>query len=278
MSNGRRRINLRQYLRRGTMSRTYKRRRFIRPSRRLPTYNRSTRYVARPLGNPLAITERKYHDVERNTGLVSTPTPDWGPCSADPIIASLTPSPYVYSFNAIPVGTSWQQRIGRKVQIVSLKIKGEIGLQAATFTPATPFIAQTIRIIIYVDMQTNGEYPSTPDGLLYSGPTTNLHIAYFQDANNFGRYKILKDHRFVINPMSTMYLYSTGGGTIDSYVKLIDYTHNFYPPLTVHYNSANTGTNADIIDNSIHMAVGVDNGAAPQCFFSYKARLTFFDA
>lgn len=275
MLNVRRRIPARQYLRRGAMSRTYKRRRFVRPGRRLPTYNRSTRYLARPLGNPLAITERKYHDCERITTNVVVPTLDWGNTSVDPLNSIGTS---IYSFNAIPVGTSWQQRIGRKVQIVSFKLKGEIGLQAGTVASSIAFIAQTVRLVIFIDMQTNGVYPYSPSGLLFSGPNTTLPISYFQDGNSFGRYKILHDIRFVLNPLSCFYDYGSSVTGVNSNVRLIDYTHNFNPPLTVHYNGANTATNADIVDNSIHMVIGMDNGGAPGCFYSYKTRVTFFDA
>jgi len=114
---------------------------------------------------------------------------------------------------------------------------------------------------------------------LYSGPSNVLAPCYFQSGENFGRYKILHDIRFVLNPLSTYYNYGSGTSIINSIVKLIDYTYNFSPPLTVHYNSANTITNQDIVDNSIHMAASCDNsGSNPNVFLWYKARVTFFDA
>jgi len=276
MSNGRRRVPARQYLRRGSMSRTYKRRRFIRPGRRLPAYNRSTRYLARPLGNPLAITERKYHDVERGAAMVNFASPDWSVCSLDPINTLLIPTT-LNTFNAIPVGTSWQQRIGRKVQIISLKIKGEVGVGASGTDLASGSVAQTIRVVIFIDTQTNGAYPYSPNGVMYSGPTSNMPANYFQDGNGFGRYKILQDYRFVLNPTTLAYNYTTNTQLYSACVRLIDYTHVFRPPLTVHYNSANTSTNQDIIDNSIHLAITKDSNTLPNVFCNYKARLTFFD-
>jgi len=275
MSNGRRRVPARLYRFRGSGTRTYKRRRFIRPRRGLPVNNRNTRYVARPLGNPLAITERKYHDTERAATVINTASPDFTPCSADPYTAVI-PVYNPCTFNAIPVGTSWQQRIGRKVQIVSFKLKGEIGLNPQANASGDAFYAPTIRIIIFIDMQTNGAYPWSPNGVIYSGPTSILPISSFQNGDNFGRFKILHDMRTVLNPFAVHGEYATGESWLTSHVKLIDYTHNFYPPLTVHYNSANSATNADIVDNSIHMLACTDL-SNPTCFLSYKARITFFD-
>lgn len=271
MSNVRRRITTRQYLRRpGSSSyRTYKRRRFIRPNNRLPVYNRTTRYTSRPLGNPLAITERKYFDVERPTLAISVPTPDWSVCGFDPVAT--------YSLNAVTVGTSWQQRIGRKIQIISLKIKGEVGIEALSYSGAPPMYAPTIRVVIFVDNQTNGEVPFNYANVLSSGPTSALPVAYFQNGNTFGRFKILRDHRFVLNPMAVTYDYTNSYTTMHSNVKLIDDTIKFNPPLTVHYNGANTGTNADIVDNSLHIMIARDANGAPACFGYFKARIAFYD-
>lgn len=288
MANGyrRRRISANQYLTRIRSRRpnfmqygVNKRRRFIRASGRYPVYRRYTRFTPRPLGNPLAITERKYHDVERTVLTLVPPVPDWSVCIMDPYGPGLIPGSSIpaYSFNAIPVGTTWQQRIGRKVQLLSLRIKGEVGINSGS-NAASAYYAQTIRIIVYQDMQNNGNPTSNPADVLHSGPTNVLAPAYFQSGENFGRYKILNDTRFVLNPYSVYYNYSSSISTINSIVKLIDYNFNFNPPLTVHYNSANTNTNQDIVDNSIHMAVCCDNPNTPNCFIWYKARVTFFDA
>jgi len=276
MSNGRRRVPARLYRYRGSTSRAYKRRRFIRPGRRLPTYNRTTRYTSRPLGNPLAITERKYWDVERATAQVYFPTPNWSACSMDPITSPDT-IPSKYSFNAISVGTSWQQRIGRKVQILSLKLKGQIWTNPGYGTATDPLGSQTIRVLFYIDKQANGEYPSTPQTLIYSGPSSANQIDMFQDGNSFGRYKILRDYRFNLDPKACYYNYQNNTRGVAQITKIIDYTHVFNPPLTVHYNGANTVTNQDIIDNSIHMAVAKSADATPTVYCSYKARLAFLD-
>lgn len=262
--------------------RTYKRRRFIRSRGRFPVYRRNLGFLARPLGNPLAVTERKYHDLELITTLVNYPVAgSWTNNGLDPYGPAPGGGPPILaeSFNAITVGTSWQQRIGRKIQIISIKFKGEIGLQTSADNPPALYPAQTIRYLLYIDQQTNGIFSSNPGDLLYSGPSASIPIHYFQNGSSFGRYKILCDEKFVLNPISVYY--NPSGATfsmLNSNVRIIDFTYNFNPPLTVHYNSQNTGTNLDIIDNSIHFCAGRDNSGLPPVFCNYKARITFYDA
>lgn len=255
-----------------------KRRRFIRASGRYPVYRRYTRYVNRPLGNPLAITERKYHDLERTSVTIQPCGTNWSACLVDPF----GPGPSggtipAFTFNAIPVGTSFQQRIGRKVQLVSLKFKGEIGMNTGIYNPAQPIRSQVVRVVFYIDMQTNGIPTSNPGELLFSGPSAaGAGVHYFQNADNFGRFKIIYDQKYVLNPIS-LYNYNSNEVYVNTRSKIIDWTYNFSPPLTVHYNSANTVTNSDIIDNSIHLAVGCDN-LDPSCFINYRSRVVYFDA
>lgn len=125
-------------------------------------------------------------------------------------------------------------------------------------------------------MQTNGIGLSNPGELLYSGPISGAGVHYFQNADNFGRFKILYDNRFVLNPI-LLYNYNNNETYVNGNSKIIDFQYNFNPPLTVHYNSANTVTNSDIIDNSIHFAAGSDNNN-PSTFTNYRARIVYFDA
>lgn len=256
-----------------------KRRRFIRPRGRYPVYRGSTRYTRRPLGNPLALTERKYHDIELyGRTIVQVPDPgSWNLTNVDPY----GPNPIgggpilAQCFNAIPLGYTWQQRVGRKVQIVNMKLHLEIGTQASTINPAQAETSQLVRIIIYIDKQTNGAQ-SNPGDVLYSGPSNTVPIQYFQNGSSFGRYKMLFDRKYMFHP-NTVYNYSSTNILSNGVNKNIDITFNFNPPLTVHYNAGIANTVADIIDNSIHMAAGCDNNI-PGCFISYKGRLTYFDA
>lgn len=287
MSNARRRINTSLFLSRirGRRTNFYqyganKRRRFIRPRGRQSVYRGSTRYVNRPLGNPLAVTERKYHDLQL-TGypVYSLTSPgSWTLTLVDPYgpdpAGGATPI-YNGCFNSITPGYTWQQRVGRKVQIISLKIHMEIGLTAGTVSPASPIVAQLVRFVLYIDKQTNGTISNAGE-LLFSGPNNELPIQYFQNGSSFGRYKILLDKKFTLNP-NVYYNYSSNSVANNGNNRQFDITYSFNPPLTVHYNAGVSGTVADIIDNSIHMCCACDQ-SIPGCFISYKSRVTFFDA
>jgi len=286
MYNGRRRINSSNFISRLRSRRTNlyqyginKRRRFIRPRGRQPVYRGSTRYTSRPLGNPLAVTERKYHDLELGgRAIVTILSPgDWSAALTDPN----GPNPFgglpipAECFNAIPSGYTWQQRIGRKVQILSIKIRMEIGLVTSTVTPASPFVSQLCRFVLYIDKQTNGTV-SNPGELLFSGPSNVIGVDYFQNGSSFGRYKILIDKTFTLNP-HVYYNYSSNTTSNNGNNRFFDINYTFNPPLTVHYNAGLSATVADIIDNSIHLCCGTDQNN-PQCFMSYKSRVTFFDS
>lgn len=260
-----RRTNLYQYG-------AFKRRRFLRPSGRYPVYRGSTRYVNRPLGNPLAVTERKYFDTDRDTAPIAVVTGGWGLAYMDPT----GPGGFlIHSFNSMEMGTSWQERIGNKIQILSIKMNLEFGIQSGTYIPAQPEFAQLVRFILYVDKQSNGVTTAEPNLVLASGTATVLQARAFQNGNAFGRFKVLIDKTYTMQ-INSVYNSNSNALMVNGANKAVSLTYNFNPPLTVHYNSGNTGTNKDIIDNSIHFAIGCDN-SAPSMFCNYKARLTFID-
>lgn len=260
-----RRSNLYQYG-------AYKRRRFLRPNGRYSVYRGSTRYVNRPLGNPLAVTERKYFDTQRDTAPVAVVTPGWNSAYMDPT----GPGGFlIHSFNSMTQGTTWQERIGNKIQIVSIKINLEFGIQSGTYIPAVPEFAQLIRFILYVDKQSNGVSIAQPELVLGSGIATILQARAFQNGQAFGRFKVLIDKTYTM-PINSVYNYNSNALMLNGTNKALQLSYTFNPPLTVHYNDGNTGTNADIIDNSIHFAIGCDN-STPSMFCNYKARLTFYD-
>lgn len=245
-----------------------RRRRFIRPYPGSSAYRYRNRFVARPLGNPLAITERKYTDTELVTSAISQVTTGsgWANTLVNPAI--------VATFVCPTVGTSFQQRIGRKIQLVSLRIRGEVGIYAQAVSGAAH--AQTLRMIVFQDKQTNGIPLENPADLLYSGNSGAVPVHYFQNANSFGRYKILFDKYYNMQAFQFFNI-SESQPNIPGRSYAFNLQFNFRTPITIHFNAQNTGTIQDIIDNSFHMAIGVDN-PSPGCFVNYKARGVFFDA
>lgn len=185
--------------------------------------------------------------------------------ASSPVVAAATwvgtvRDPSAFSTLCVPVvGAAYNQRIGKEINIVKLKIRGNFvrtGLEAgASSVPAT-----VIRFGVYQDMQTNS---TQADGNLVMTPTATVGQApfTFQNIDNFGRFKVLKDKTCVIqdpNMAGSDTLHDINGRTYP-----FKMTIKFNKPIQVRFNQTNGGTVADIIDNSLHFfansnASGID--------------------
>jgi len=93
--------------------------------------------------------------------------------------------------NAIQLGTDIGQRIGRKVMIKSVYVRGFVGVEQAIGTNdnvQTP--PQLCRMIILVDQQPNGAVPAATDILVSAHACSQLNLA------NRDRFKILADKTY----------------------------------------------------------------------------------
>ena len=106
-----------------------------------------------------------------------------------------------------------------------------------------------VRIILYQDKQTNGTFAQGED-VISSGAANNAgHM--FQNPANFGRFRVLKDKTFRLHDPSISY----DGTNMEQsgYSIPFKFKVNFKNGILVHFNAANGGTVADIIDHSFHM-------------------------
>ena len=124
-------------------------------------------------------------------------------------------------------------------------------------------------------MQTNG---TQAGGQLVMTPTTTAVQAphTFQNIDNFGRFKVLKDKTAIIQDPNT-------GGAANSHdsngkVVTFKFTIKFRKPIQVRFNNTNGGTVADIIDNSLHFFAnssnGLTSGALP-VYVTYLSRVCY---
>lgn len=223
-------------------------------------------FVPRSFGNPRAITERKYF----TTGLTSTALVNfdagttWAGCELDPATTNALFAP--------ATGDDFNTRDGRKVQVLSIKIKGYFRVAAQTDTTTTDDAA-LIRLALVVDKQTNAAQLNAED--VFGGvAVAPLNVDQFQNPAFFGRFKVLKDKYFTLqNPNSTW------DGTNMEQMGLVRHfkmTHKFRKPMIVHFNGTNGGTVADIIDNSFHLIGGSSNIELVPTI-AYQVRTTFID-
>lgn len=222
---------------------------------------RQMMFVPRTFGNPRAITERKYFDADVALALAAIGG-SWAGCELDPAANSL--------FNPV-TGDDFNQRDGRKIQVLSIKIRGHISVAAqANQTAGDP--ASLIRLALVQDKQTNAAQLNAED-VFASGAASNA-INAFQNPAFFGRFRVLKEKTIVMqNPVIA---YDGTNVEQAGLVRPFKFKHKFKKPVVVHYNATNGGTVADVIDNSFHIIGGTDSTSlAPGII--YKARTTYMD-
>lgn len=223
-------------------------------------------FTPRTLGNPLSSSERKYFDSQVSTKQINAVSGNFTNGMANPTTLNtlFCPTP----------GTGIDNRIGRKCSVLSLRIKGEIEFPALNdATAITALSPMVFRFIICQDYQCNGTQMSSQD-LITSGGT-NVAWDMFQNTAGFGRFRVLKDKRFILQDPN----FGDDGTTVDRNGRMIlfDYTIKFRRPVVVHFNSGTAGTVADLVDNSFNV-ICVCNNATSIPTLNYKSRVTYLDA
>lgn len=228
--------------------------------------NRAMQFVPRTLGNPLAIGERKYFDSQLVTSALSAVTSTFSNAMKDPPTLNTL-------FLPVP-GTGINDRIGRRVAVHSLKIRGEIELanvnDASVGTQA--YAAAIFRLIIVQDKQTNGAQMSSST-LIDSG-SGSLAWDMFQSTGSFGRFRVLKDKRYTLQDPNF-------GADLSNYDRnglnrIFEFIIKFRKPVLVHFNATAGGTVADITDNSFHLLCATSN-ASGSPYLQYKVRTCYTD-
>lgn len=153
------------------------------------------------------------------------------------------------------VSAALNGRIGRKIKVMKIKVNGTliVAHQSATAT-ADP--ATKVRVLLVQDTQTNAAQ-MTSAALLNDGTAADTVISSYQNPNNFGRFKVLKDKMVTFGNASM-----TGAALAieqSGMKQNFKFSINFKTPVIVNFNATNGGTVADIIDNSFHILVGTDS-------------------
>jgi len=213
----------------------------------------------------MAITERKYYDLDRNVAVVGLGT-DWTNTGVNPTSQG--------SLFAPVLGSSSFTRLGKQVNVCKIQIRGEVSLNpiSTIVFPSSGRYGVSIRLILVQDMQTNASI-FLPANVINSGSTI-VPIHMFQNPDNWGRYRVLKDQTWTLYyPMA---IYDTTAVAYTGMSKAFHWTVTFNPPLRVRFNGVNNGTIGDIVDNSFNLMAGCD---APTltCQLAYKSRVIFVD-
>lgn len=164
-------------------------------------------------------------------------------------------------------GGDINQRIGRKVTVKSIYIKGRVTLEMASTLASSGTVPAThARMIIVVDYQPNGANPTTADLLANLSPASQLNLG------NRERFKIICEKNYFFDPMvypiSGAGTWNRTGSIVKKYCKTnIDMVF-----------SGATGSIADLKTGAIYM-FWISNNASPQaCVFIGTTRVRYSDS
>lgn len=172
------------------------------------------------------------------------------------------------------VGAALNQRVGRKINVHKIKVHGTIAV-AQQAGQATADSSTKIRIVLVQDMQTNAAQMTSAQ-LFNDATAAATTINTFQNPNNFGRFRVLKDKMITLSNLNMTGNPSTPDVIQASLRRDFKFQVNFKQPVEVHFNATNGGTVLDIVDHSFHILCGAESiSYAP--VINYYSRVCYKD-
>lgn len=184
--------------------------------------------------------------------------------------------------NGVAQGTDMYTRIGRKITIKSIQIKGIA--ESLIFAGSAPDITVSQfqsscigRIVIFVDMQSNATAPGAFDVLQNSTVGGNSMM----NLNNRDRFKILANYSF---PLGPIFLQSNATNYISQTVSNPSFVVDFYKKCNIEviFNGGTAGTIGDITTGAIYLLAATDQPTTGSItpgtwVFNFQSRIRFED-
>lgn len=185
-----------------------------------------------------------------------------------------TIDPSTYNTLCVPVvGAGYNQRIGKEIKVLKIKIRGQIKANETQIATGS-FNGYSVRFGVFQDMQTNATQANA--SLVMSPTPTDEGAPYtFQNIDNFGRFKVLKDKIVTLQDPNLIGAAPTIGQ--NGLTKTFKMSIKFRQPVNIRFNQANGGTIADIIDNSFHVFANSNyiSGGAGEPRITYLCRVCY---
>jgi hypothetical protein len=193
--------------------------------------------------------EKKFHDFDSSAVLNTAST-----------IQLVNPS-----CNIIAQGNDESERVGRKITVTKIQIRGYVKIPGQT---AISDASNRVRIIVYHDRQANKNSTAVTGSTLLESDTLDS----FRNLSNGKRFKFLCDKTILLNQLS-----GGGNGTSD---RLAEVQRGFqiYKNVNIPINyDSTTGAITELTENNIGVAVVCSDftTTAPQII--YKGRLRYTD-
>lgn len=181
-------------------------------------------------------------------------------------------SPSITSICLPKQGTSLFTRVGTKIKITSIAIKGYVTLTAAytrTGMVAASVNPTVAKLTVLIDYQANGTAPSGTTIFVNNNANTMLNL------NNRDRFKVICEKTYSLGP----YVVNTVNGyaTIDNCIKPVKIYKKVQIPMF--FNAGNAEAVSDVASNNILMVWQSDlpNGVGNTVTASLFTRCRFVD-
>ncbi len=159
------------------------------------------------------------------------------------------------SLNLIPQGASENERLGRKVWIRDILIRG------AVFTTSSAMAQAQCRVIVYCDKQTNGATATVATILEVGGGADYLA---FRNLESAGRYKVLHDKTYKVRT-------ETRAGSVSLYdFKTTNFKINLKGNIPILFDGA-VGSLTELCCNNVGILV-ISEAARSQFFAKVRVR------
>lgn len=206
--------------------------------------------------------EMKYYDTESSAIAIALVTTTWvAGTMADPQASVNLGDAAIGTplcLFAPKVSAALNGRIGRKVKMMKVRIKGMINVpvQAAQAAADT---SSLIRLCLVLDTQTNAAQMTGAQLFNDTASGANATVNSMQNPNNFGRFRILKEKTFIMANANLVGSPTAADVVQTGLLRTFKMSCKFKVPIQVNFNATNGGTVADLIDNSLHIVCGANN-------------------
>jgi len=210
--------------------------------------------------------EMKYADREQ-TAIAIPAAPTWAGTELEDTQLCVHSVPMV--------GAGIGQRVGKKIDVYSLKIRGTVSIPKQANQTALDNAA-CCRLVLFMDQQTNStqaQGEQVMDGDFNGGGGGGVRT--FQQINNFGRFKVLKD--VIINLEDPNSAWDGTNMEQNGKIRYFKWFIKFKKPLRMTFNDTNGGTVADLSTVSMHL-IGTTTSADLVPTLEYCCRMCYKDA
>lgn len=200
--------------------------------------------------------------------------------SLNPIISTTGTNGSIFVVNLVPPGSASYNRIGRKIQHKSLRVKGSLLFTTSATATTGDQEGNYVRMIIVWDKQpSSGSIPTfdTIFGVTAQDGTESTTRLSPLKYDNMDRFKVLKDCMYVMNPRVI-----ASGGTTNQNEQLVAFDEFIkVSGETVYSGQSATQTIADISSGGLYVIFRANNNTATTGFASVNsdaiARLRYTD-